>query len=151
MPVQVPPGTPGLGTLEQDKNAVLEAVRGGYSAAFNLLAPLVGVEGICGDDAAREIFPSADTDDNKIPPGDLDAYFLKTKVHVPGESILEHESFNKETTTRLGGFPGVGVSSQHKLLSTLPGFQGGRLQYLSKGLRLGTSLCSSSYNRYTDS
>ena len=60
LPLKVPLGTPELATLEQDRNEVLKAVRGGFAVAFDLLAPAIGLEmdnDLTGDDIAKVIFP----------------------------------------------------------------------------------------------
>jgi predicted patatin/cPLA2 family phospholipase len=44
LPIKVPMGTPELENLEQDEDIVLEAVRGGFAVAFDMLAPIVGLE-----------------------------------------------------------------------------------------------------------
>ena len=132
LPVQVPPEQAELGTLEQDKDAVLEAVRGGFSAAFDILAPIVGLEEISGKDASRLVFPDFDDKPGNDLIEDLDKFILKTKVNVPGDSIVE-ENLAKEPKNELP----LSSSSGHTLLSALPGFQGGKLYHLSRGLRFG--------------
>ncbi|GKY96454.1 hypothetical protein MPSEU_000604900 [Mayamaea pseudoterrestris] len=60
LPLKVPQGTPELATLEQDRDEVLKAVRGGFAVAFDLLAPAIGLEiddDLTGFDVARVIFP----------------------------------------------------------------------------------------------
>jgi hypothetical protein len=53
----VPEGTPELPTLELNSQRVLEAVRGGFAAAFDLLAPAIGITDIDGKSAASLAFP----------------------------------------------------------------------------------------------
>ena len=43
LPIVTPQEAPELHTLEQDKDEVIQAVRNGYAAAFDMLAPIVGV------------------------------------------------------------------------------------------------------------
>lgn len=144
-PVQVPPETSELGTLEQDKDAVLQAVRGGYSAAFDLLAPIVGLalKDISGAEAAKLMFPDLEVEDKDAQYTNLDKLLLQTTVHVPGDSILNDSTgdqdimFTDITSTGRHSLNRDMVPS-HTLLSALPGFQGGRLHHLSKGLRYGT-------------
>lgn len=57
-PFAVPHGTPELATLEQDPQLILDAVRGGFAAAFDLLAPAIGISGIDGKRAAALVFPA---------------------------------------------------------------------------------------------
>ena len=132
LPVQVPPEQAELGTLEQDKDAVLEAVRGGFSAAFDILAPIVGLEDISGNDASRLVFPDFGDEQGDDVVEDLNEFILTTKVKVPGDSIVE-EDLAKKYKTELP----LSSSSSHTLLSALPGFQGGKLYHLSRGLRFG--------------
>jgi predicted patatin/cPLA2 family phospholipase len=61
-PLTVPHGTPELPTLEQNPSKVLEAVRGGFAAAFDLLAPAIGITTIDGKTAAELTFPELGTD-----------------------------------------------------------------------------------------
>lgn len=152
LPVQVPPETPELGTLEQDKDAVLEAVRGGYSAAFDLLAPIVGLglKDMTGTDAAKLVFPDLPNEQTDSISPNLDKIVLETTVRVPGDSILNNDHYDTDDTIskELMGLsssclPSSGqmnMAPSHTLLSVLPGFQGGRLHHLSKGLRYGSTL-----------
>jgi hypothetical protein len=142
LPIQVPPEQKELWTLEQDKDAVLEAVRGGFSAAFDILAPIVGVKDISGADASKLVFPDFDGEQVEDLVSDLDEFFLKTKVTVTGDSILEG-ALNKQP---FNDAP-LSSASHHTLLSALPGFQGGKLYHLSKGLRFGRK--SSLYSNMT--
>jgi predicted acylesterase/phospholipase RssA len=134
LPVQVPPEKKELGTLEQDKDAVLEAVRGGFSVAFDMLAPIVGLQDISGEEASKLVFPNFDGGPVEEFVEDLDELILKTKVTVPGDSILDDSA-------GYGTFSDhpLSSSSHHTLLSALPGFKGGKLYHLSKGLRFGRS------------
>jgi hypothetical protein len=59
-PLTVPHGTPELATLEQDPCSILHAVRGGFAAAFDLLAPRIGITSIDGTRAAELVFPAPD-------------------------------------------------------------------------------------------
>lgn len=60
LPIAVPSGTPELATLEKDPEKVLEAVRQGFAAAFDTLAPALGLEldVLTGTRAAELVFPS---------------------------------------------------------------------------------------------
>ena len=59
LPVAVPRNTPELPTLENDPVRVLEAVRQGFAAAYNVFAPALGLDnpGMDGMATARELFP----------------------------------------------------------------------------------------------
>jgi len=67
LPIQVPPGTPELATMEQDRDTVLEAVRTGFATAFDLLAPAAGLElggALDGRKVAEIAFPDEYEEDN---------------------------------------------------------------------------------------
>ena len=124
-------------TLENGRSKVLEAVRSGYSAAFQQLAPLVGVEGISGDQAARLVFPDTLLDEREEEDDRIDdTWILGNKLQVPGEPILTAKYFGGEY---------YDDSLDHcvrskKLFQKLPGFQNGRFGHLSKGLRYGSDM-----------
>ena len=159
LPLKVPRGTPELPTLEQDKDAVLEAVRGGFSAAFDLLVPAIGLElNISGEEAAKLVFPSSEENQTS-------ESILQTKVHVMGEPIPSEGKSPAALQDILndvlqGPVIAAGTSTKQRisqmavlghvhrqqgmhqpptaatLLATLPGFQEGRMGHLAKGLRL---------------
>lgn len=82
LPLKVPLGTPELAVLEQDKDAVREAVREGFAAAFDLLAPAIGLNThheLTGADIAALIFPEN--------PGMLDEIILAEQRRVGGDKI----------------------------------------------------------------
>jgi hypothetical protein len=147
LPIQVPPTAPELGALTNDKDEVLEAVRGGYSAAFNILAPLVGLKpdlmGVSGCEVAKLVFPDSEMEQMDTLAQSFDSMMLQTKVQVPGDPLLDGRT---DDDTRLPtGMPiqgNIEKTLSHTLLSTLPGFKGGRLHHLSKGLRYGSTLYS---------
>jgi predicted patatin/cPLA2 family phospholipase len=137
LPLKVPLGTPELDVLEQDKDAVLHAVRAGFSVAFDLLAPIVGLDpkAITGDQVAQLVFPDDDADED-----DPMVSLLETKVHVPGETISEAPMpVRKLTTTSFGLDASKKEQLSHTLLTSLPGFQDGRFGHLAKGLRYGSN------------
>lgn len=156
MPIRVPKGQKELPTLEQDKDAVLAAVRGGFSAAFDSLSSIVGMEHIEGSKVARLVFPDEDDDlsDYFLGTAAFEKTILETKLHVPGEPIPERgvfvrtKPFGSSDTAFLGGtnstgnFKGspyhYGMGFQNDLsrtlMMTLPGFQEGRYSHLAKGL-----------------
>jgi hypothetical protein len=80
MPLRVPKGHQELPTLEQDKDSVLEAVRGGFETAFDSLSSIVGLNHIKGSDAARLVFPD---DEDESPAEEI----LGSVLEVPGEEI----------------------------------------------------------------
>lgn len=66
LPITLPFGTPELPALCQDKDDVLMAVRNGYAAAFDVLAPIAGLpfdsKTISGEKVAKILFPDGDDD-----------------------------------------------------------------------------------------
>jgi hypothetical protein len=178
LPIKVSKGTPELPTLETDKDAVLAAVRGGFSAAFDLLAPAIGLElGLTGEQAAKLVFPN---DSESSAPGvDLSQQILQTKVRVTGDAIDGDDDCVRTPPASIPNIEdmlhGVGVASAmdgaptmerisqmaffaqeveavihsaaasnnyngmemnaENLLTILPGFREGKLDYLAKGLR----------------
>lgn len=156
MPLRVPRGHKELPTLEQGKDAVLEAVRGGFATAFDSLSSIVGLDHIAGMDAARLVFPDDEESD--------DAAILGSVMQVPGEEIPEpalqqmtaassenhfvdnymNDPFDfarvvQNSFPRSKGLVDELIAdedlSHHTLLAILPGFQGGRFGHLSRGLR----------------
>ncbi|CAJ1959337.1 unnamed protein product [Cylindrotheca closterium] len=103
LPLKVSSSTPELPTLEQDKDAVLEAVRSGYAAAFDMLAPIVGLDlDVPGSEVSKFIFPRKSTEEEEeespISEEDMeleDERLLNTQLHVPGAAI---PSFVKVST-----------------------------------------------------
>ncbi len=60
LPIVTPKEAPELQTLDQSKSNVIEAVRNGYAAAFDMFAPLVGIKldsTINGKQVAELLFP----------------------------------------------------------------------------------------------
>lgn len=68
LPITLPYGNPELPTLCQDKDEVIQAVRDGYAAAFDILAPIAVLpfdsRTITGAKVAKILFPDADDDDD---------------------------------------------------------------------------------------
>ena len=95
-PLRVPKGNKELGTLEQDKDEVLEAVRTGFMTAFDALSDIVGLEGYKGKDVAALVFPSEQGKANGRVSSSLvplmvhEEKILCTQVQVPGELLPEH-------------------------------------------------------------
>jgi hypothetical protein len=141
LPIKVPLGNPELPTLDTNKIAVLQAVRGGFSAAFDVLAPIVGLDmDMTGEQAAKLVFPD---DDETVP--SCEQTLLRTKLYVSGEIIAEApRPMVRKTSTAMGmGMGRMESSSEelsHTLLMNLPGFQDGRFGHLAKSLRHMSSL-----------
>jgi hypothetical protein len=158
LPVKVSRETPELPTLEQDKDAVLAAVRSGFTAAFDLLVPAMGLKlDIDGVQAAKLVFPDdGEDDDGVVTP--TSAEILGTKIHVAGEHIADGETvpaaepkpyslgLSPIKTSTPATFvtretdPQVGVYHAETLLNCLPGLKEGRLHHLGKGLRAAKRL-----------
>ena len=158
-PIVVSQDTPELKSLEQGEEEVLQAVRSGFEAAYDVLAPTIGleIEGMTGKRVAELVFPMYDA--------------LEECRHLPkqvqGEAIDESESIEaKEAAKRfekrrklikkyleqqqectidtmdmslLEDCTDVQVSREAKkdakaLLALLPGIQAGRLAPLAEGL-----------------
>ena len=161
LPVTVPMGTPELPTLEQGQNEVLEAVRGGFAAAFDILAPAIGLNlgaGMTGERVARLVFPKRAIES-------LDA-ILGEQVSVRGHAIGTGELQQKPERTKVkrrvignlgrclarpfrrseSAVPDMRLESDteslercHRedaqaLLALLPGIQNGNLPPISQGL-----------------
>jgi predicted patatin/cPLA2 family phospholipase len=83
LPLKVPAGTPELDTLEQDRKQVLEAVRGGFAAAYDLLAPItIGVKVRTGREVAETIFPDESNEVEEV------GHRLKSKRGIPAVSTV---------------------------------------------------------------
>lgn len=86
MPLTLPAGTPELPTLTQDKDEVLMAVRDGFAAAFDVLAPIAGLSDefdpstVDSKKIAELIFPRNSDED--------DIYVLENPVNVKGDYII---------------------------------------------------------------
>ena len=75
LPISLPFGTPELPALSRDKDEVLQAVRDGYAAAFDVLAPIADLPFdpavVRGKEVAKLLFPNSD---------DLDVLDKRVKV-----------------------------------------------------------------------
>lgn len=172
LPVVLPAGTPELPSLTQDKDEVLLAVRNGFAAAFDMLAPIAALDfdpsTVDSKKIAELLFPRNDDEE--------DLYVLETPVNVKGDFIRDADIEMKQTARRRfadwirrkrkarqkdrwkalrNPFRAVAVEVERgrpgtkqyvkedsldwleaeALLAMLPGFQGGRLSYLSGELR----------------
>jgi len=145
-PLAVPEGTPELSVLSVDQDEVLEGVRLGFAAAFDLLAPLVKIdlnEHLDGERVAELLFSHVGTAIN----------VLEEPVSVAGDFILETESLSTmEKTVNdvrnahvLHEYDSVLNDGRNDkqcqrqdasdLLDLLPGFHQGKMESLSKGLQ----------------
>ena len=157
LPLKVPVGTKELPTLEQERDAVGEAVREGFAAAFDLLAPAIGVmldDNLTGADVAKLLFP---------PDVAVDELVLEHQLRVKGDSIPSaahveptlvthrrkrdillpvfglHRRKNVSVSMEvLGGDKQVESQSHAEhLLEVLPGFASGRMAHLATNLHGG--------------
>ena len=91
LPITLPLGTPELPSLSQDKDEVLKAVRAGYAAAFDVLAPIAGLsfdsKTIPGERVAKILFPDGDDD--------VDKAILTTPKQIKASIIGEDEEESK--------------------------------------------------------
>lgn len=163
LPLKVPIGTKELPTLEQERETVADAVRGGFAAAFDLLAPAIGLkleDGLTGAEVAKLVFP---------PDVEVDEFILEHQLRVKGDSIpspvepspipsphrrkrdlllrafgLQRNEMNhvvSASTETRGGEGDQPESRSHAehLLKVLPGFASGRMAHLATSLRNSTS------------
>ena len=163
LPIAVPEGTPELKTLEQSEEEVLYAVRSGFAAAYNILAPALGleIEGLDGKRVAELVFRKITQTSLHQPkkiegePVAQDHYHhLETRKHEKRqrrfkrflraeECAVSDEAPTDDTICRK-----VISLNSHKmpsepcpkrdartLLALLPGLQSGRLAPLAEGLK----------------
>jgi hypothetical protein len=153
-PVQVPAECQELSTMAQERDAVGTAIREGFAAAFDLLAPVAGVslpDGLTGTDVAHLVFPLDAKLDEKV---------LEQQLRIKGDCI----PFNAEEEDLTCRVPqhepsksdkcigGIGLKSlqpqpqtcqvretrrrhAEHLLNVLPGFACGRMAHLAARLR----------------
>lgn len=140
-PLSVPEGKPELSVLSVDQDQVLEGVRLGFAAAFDLLAPVANVVGLNerldGNRVAELLFSHVGTAKN----------VLEIPVAIKGDYILEDERFammdegdylkrNNVDALQQNGSPDALCPKKDasELLDLLPGFHKGKMISLSKGL-----------------
>jgi hypothetical protein len=157
LPLKVPIGTKELPSLEQDRDAVGDAVRSGFAAAFDLLAPAIGLQlghNLTGIDVANLLFP---------PTSLVDSFILEHQLHVKGDYIpsesdtntrmntksFEDRRFRRKTAYNVAQplFVGNHKSKRYErmnsgktpaehLLHVLPGFAKGRMAHLATSLKV---------------
>ena len=150
LPLKVPIGTKELPSLEQDRNAIGDAVRGGFAAAFDLLAPAIGLQldhDLTGIDVANLLFP---------PDIMVDDFVLEHQLHVKGDYIpTKNDALSRNKPEHIRTMvhdktkPLFGdnhriksdlelrksISRAEHLLQVLPGFASGRMAHLAIGLK----------------
>eukprot|EP00584_Thalassiosira_punctigera_P007455 CAMPEP_0172541112 /NCGR_PEP_ID=MMETSP1067-20121228/11977_1 /TAXON_ID=265564 ORGANISM="Thalassiosira punctigera, Strain Tpunct2005C2" /NCGR_SAMPLE_ID=MMETSP1067 /ASSEMBLY_ACC=CAM_ASM_000444 /LENGTH=962 /DNA_ID=CAMNT_0013327089 /DNA_START=189 /DNA_END=3077 /DNA_ORIENTATION=+ len=100
LPVAVPADVPELSTLSSDRDDILAAMRSGFAAAYDALAPVVGLEAgggggpdsLDGTRVAELVFPDVD---------------------APHESVLEKQLLAGE---KLGGRAGVAAAEEEEVV-----------------------------------
>lgn len=160
LPLKVPVGTPELATLEQERTEVSDAVRGGFTAAFDILAPAIGLkleDGLTGAEVAELVFP---------PDAELDEFVLDYQLRVDGDHIssipapphlqgrrkrdilfrvLGLRRLRRRLRRRRAKTEAEDLTDNHSepecagpgehLLNALPGFASGRMAHLAASLR----------------
>ena len=153
-PIAVPRGTKELPTLEQGKDEVLEAVRGGFASAFDMLAPAVGLHlGVSGRRVSELVFPKMNFPEEDVLAHPCTVQGMALDLPRPLNQPRKTNAL-KKLTYLLGFRPLTPLSipqahllhpckvegscdqhDAHTLLMNLPGIQSGRLEALSDGLR----------------
>lgn len=157
LPLSVPEGKPELSTLSVDQDEVLEAVRLGFAAAFDLLSPVANItfplqKHLDGYRVAELLFSHVGSSTN----------VLESPILVSGDFIYEGEEtrrkqisngfatnmekavqrdlkqayFMKKMESLRKGEDLCPRRDASQLLDLLPGFDRGRMQSLSTGLHL---------------
>ena len=79
LPITVPADVPELSTLSQDRDDILAGIRAGFAAAYDALAPVVGLEAGLGMKVAELVFPDVDAPQESV---------LEKQFPLVGEKIL---------------------------------------------------------------
>ena len=156
LPLAVPEGKPELNVLSVDQDEVLEGVRLGFAAAFNMLAPAANIElnaHLDGERVAELLFSHVGTAINvleipvpiagdfiweseeshncRVANGDVSPSTMEKAV----ERDLRNAFFMQELEIVEGaGAKPCNMRDASELLDSLPGFRRGKMQSLSKGL-----------------
>lgn len=131
-PIVVPRGTKEMSCLEQREEAVLEAVRGGFAAAYDNLAPAIGVDidGMDGARVAELFFPTY--------------RFAESALRDPedsGKTAGKGRSSARKKGAKATVFANPDprrCQDARTLLAFLPGLQAGLLSHLASGLVYNT-------------
>jgi hypothetical protein len=104
LPITVPADVPELSTLSQDRDEILAGVRSGFAAAYDALAPVVGLEvgpgSLDGMKVAELIFPDADaTTESGLDKQTLAGVKLGNTLKVATEERITSVTKNEETKT----------------------------------------------------
>ena len=90
-PITVPADVPELAVLSQDREDILEGIRHGFAAAYDALAPVVGLEvgpnSLDGMQVAKLVFPDPDEIVDKIERQETDELVLATVLPLEGEKL----------------------------------------------------------------
>jgi hypothetical protein len=97
LPIVMPSHCPELSCLSQEKDQVLKAVRGGFAAAFDMLAPVIGLEldsELTGARVAELFFPEIEASNT----------LLHEQLNIPGQlissDVVHEEVADKEKVAR---------------------------------------------------
>lgn len=156
LPLKVPLGTPELPTLEQGREPVLEAVRGGFAAAFDQLAPAAGIDtsSLRGINVAKIVFPDECMYDESLMHKPLRV--RGDKIGGPGESVdIKKESRSRRLLRRILSVAGnrrsrrrqqqealllelraneYSLDDPRTLLNLLPGLRSRKLMHMARAL-----------------
>lgn len=159
LPVAVPHGRPELSTLSVEQDQVLMAVRDGFAAAFDLLAPLANIQlkaHMTGQRAAELIFSNVgsfrDVLEKPMPTAGNTIYdqtddcedtrdFTMQSSHIKNEDVVDSPHRMEEIRDPLYFMDFLDPvdfcpkRDAHHLLNELPGFESGKMESLSRGLR----------------
>ena len=99
LPITVPADVPELSTLSQDRDDILAGIRSGFAAAYDALAPVVGLESgpnsLDGMKVAELVFPEADAPHESV----LEKQFLLAgeKLGKSLRAAKEHDPVSAST------------------------------------------------------
>jgi hypothetical protein len=163
-PVAVPAGRPELSTLSVEQDQVLMAVRDGFAVAFDLLAPLANIQlkpHMNGQRAAELIFSNVgsfrdDVLEKPMPIAGNTIYdhtndelentrdftmqsspimYLKNDIADPAHDGIEETHDPLYFMDFIDPVDFCPKRDAHHLLQELPGFESGKMESLSRGLR----------------
>ncbi|KAL7554560.1 hypothetical protein ACHAWF_018018 [Thalassiosira exigua] len=102
LPITVPADVPELSVLSQDRDEILAGVRSGFAAAYEALAPVVGLEvgpgSLDGMNVAELIFPDADaTTESGLDKQTLAGVKLGNTLKAAAEEHITSVTNNEET------------------------------------------------------
>lgn len=128
LPVKVPLGTPELPTLEQERDEVGNAVRSGFAAAYDLLAPVVNVTSpLSGSQVADLLFPRDSSS--------CEEAVLQTQLRVLGDTIqIARRKRKRDSILKFVGLNGTHPDESDRL-GDFPGLANGKMAHLAMNLQ----------------